>query len=151
MAGQISYLKVVPSLANILTNPALAVPSLTFQSFLFIGHDPNSGLAKGLVALDERGYIVTDGSLATSVPGVCAAGEVRKGAVRQLVAACGEGCAAALAAQAAAIEAGPEAGGVGSAVPGLTNPWNFLQHVLTGHPTTTLFPTSYTNAEAALY
>lgn len=68
--------------------------------FVFIGHDPNSGFAKGFVALDEKGYIVTDESLATSVPGVFAAGEVRKGAVRQLVAACGEGCAAALAVQA---------------------------------------------------
>jgi len=68
--------------------------------FIFIGHDPNSGLVKGFVTLDEKGYIVTDSSLATSVPGVFAAGEVRKGAVRQLVAACGEGCAAALAAQA---------------------------------------------------
>ena len=68
--------------------------------FVFIGHDPNSGLVKGFVTLDEKGYVVTDGSPATSVPGVFAAGEVRKGAVRQLVAACGEGCAAALAAQA---------------------------------------------------
>ncbi len=68
--------------------------------FVFIGHDPTSGLAKGFVALDEKGYIVTDTSLAASVPGVFAAGEVRKGAVRQLVSACGEGCAAALAAQA---------------------------------------------------
>ena len=68
--------------------------------FVFIGHDPNSGLAKGFVALDEKGYIVTDSSYATSTPGVFAAGEVRQGAVRQLVSACGEGCAAALAAQA---------------------------------------------------
>ena len=68
--------------------------------FVFIGHDPNSGLAKGFVTLDEKGYVVTDSSFSTSVPGVFAAGEVRKGAVRQLVAACGEGCAAALAAQA---------------------------------------------------
>ena len=73
---------------------------LTDGVFVFIGHDPNSGLAKGFVALDEKGYITTDLSLATSVPGVFAAGEVRQGAVRQLVAACGEGCAAALAAQA---------------------------------------------------
>ncbi|MEI7750983.1 MAG: thioredoxin-disulfide reductase [Candidatus Omnitrophota bacterium] len=68
--------------------------------FVFIGHDPNSSIAKGFVALDEKGYVVTDASLAASVPGVFAAGEVRKGAVRQLVSACGEGCAAALAAQA---------------------------------------------------
>lgn len=68
--------------------------------FVFIGHDPNSSLAKGFVTLDEKGYIVTDHFLAASAPGVFAAGEVRKGAVRQLVAACGEGCAAALAAQA---------------------------------------------------
>jgi thioredoxin reductase (NADPH) len=68
--------------------------------FVFIGHDPNSSLAKDFVALDEKGYIMTDASLSASVPGVFAAGEVRRGAVRQLVAACGEGCAAALSAQA---------------------------------------------------
>ena len=68
--------------------------------FVFIGHDPNSGLARDFVVLDNKGYIMTDGSLATSVPGVFAAGEVRQGAVKQLVSACGEGCAAALAAQA---------------------------------------------------
>jgi thioredoxin reductase (NADPH) len=67
--------------------------------FIFIGHDPNSRLAKNFVSLDESGYVVTDHFLATSVPGVFAAGEVRRGAVRQLVAACGEGCSAALAAQ----------------------------------------------------
>ena len=67
--------------------------------FVFIGHDPNSGLAKSFVKLDKKGYVVTNSSLATSVPGVFAAGEVRDGAVRQLVSACGEGCAAALAAQ----------------------------------------------------
>lgn len=68
--------------------------------FIFIGHDPNSNLVKGFVEMDRKGYVVTGESLETSVPGVFAAGEVRKGAVRQLVAACGEGCAAALAAQA---------------------------------------------------
>ena len=68
--------------------------------FIFIGHDPNSRLAKDFVALDEQGYIVTGAALAASVTGVFAAGEVRQGAVRQLVAACGEGCSAALSAQA---------------------------------------------------
>lgn len=68
--------------------------------FIFIGHYPNSVLAKGFVDMDEQGYILTGESLQTSVPGVFAAGEVRKGAVPQLVAACGEGCEAALAVQA---------------------------------------------------
>jgi len=85
-------------LKNVKTGAVQKIPA--DGVFVFIGHDPNSGLAKGFVTLDEKGYIVTDASLATSVPGVFAAGEVRQGAVRQLVSACGEGCAAALAAQA---------------------------------------------------
>ncbi len=68
--------------------------------FVFIGHDPNTAFLKGFVAVDEKGYVVTDPFLKTSVPGVFAAGEIRAGAVKQLVAAAGEGCEAALAAQA---------------------------------------------------
>ncbi len=69
--------------------------------FIFVGHDPNTSFIRGFVDLDEHGYVVTKPStLATSVPGVFAAGEIRVGAVKQLVAACGEGCEAALAAQA---------------------------------------------------
>jgi thioredoxin reductase (NADPH) len=85
-------------LRNVKTGELQTVP--VDGVFVFIGHDPNSDLAKGFVTLDAKGYIVTDVSLAASVPGVFAAGEVRQGAVRQLVSACGEGCAAALAAQA---------------------------------------------------
>lgn len=85
-------------LKNVKTGAVQKVPADGI--FVFIGHDPNSNLAKGFVSLDEKGYIVTDASFAASVPGVFAAGEVRQGAVRQLVSACGEGCAAALAAQA---------------------------------------------------
>lgn len=68
--------------------------------FVFIGHDPNTGFLKGFVDLDGHGYVTTSGSLQTSVAGVFAAGEVRVGAVKQLISACGEGCEAALAAQA---------------------------------------------------
>ena len=68
--------------------------------FIFIGHEPNSSIAQGVVQTDEKGYVVTDENYQTSVPGIFAAGEIRKGAVRQLVSACGEGCGAALAAQA---------------------------------------------------
>lgn len=67
--------------------------------FIFAGHDPESSCVEGFVERDEKGYLRTGESCATSVPGVFAAGEVRKGAVWQLVAACGEGCEAALAVQ----------------------------------------------------
>lgn len=67
--------------------------------FIFIGHDPATKFLQGFVALDEKGYVKTNEQLETSVPGVFAAGEVRAGGVKQLVSACGEGCAAALSAQ----------------------------------------------------
>lgn len=69
--------------------------------FIFIGHDPNSKFIQGFVDLDSHGYVTTaNGSTVTSVPGIFAAGEIRAGAVKQLVSACGEGCEAALEAQA---------------------------------------------------
>lgn len=69
--------------------------------FIFIGHEPNTKFLQNFVKLDDHGYIVTgNNSTQTSVSGVFAAGEIRAGAVKQLVAACGEGCEAALAAQA---------------------------------------------------
>jgi len=68
--------------------------------FVFIGHIPATKFLKGFVELDKEGYVVAGDKLKTSVPGVFAAGEVRAGAVKQLVAACGEGCEAALEAQA---------------------------------------------------
>lgn len=68
--------------------------------FVFVGHDPNTGFLKGLVELDEKEYIKTNDQLETSVPGIFACGEVRVGAVKQLVSCCGEGCEAALACQA---------------------------------------------------
>lgn len=64
--------------------------------FIFIGHDPISKFLTGFVEQDEKGYIKTNNRLQTSVPGVYACGEVRLGAVRQLISACGEGCQAAL-------------------------------------------------------
>ncbi len=64
--------------------------------FVFIGHDPTTKFLNGFVALDEKGYVKANGSYETSVPGVFVGGEARAGATRQLVSACGEGCAAAL-------------------------------------------------------
>ena len=68
--------------------------------FVFIGQDPATKFLKGFVDLDKQNYVLAKDNLQTSVPGVFACGEVRAGAVKQLVSACGEGCEAALAAQA---------------------------------------------------
>jgi len=68
--------------------------------FIFIGHNPATQFLKGFVNLDEKGYVKTNERLETSVSGVFAAGEVRAGSIKQLVSAAGEGCEAALSAQA---------------------------------------------------
>jgi thioredoxin reductase (NADPH) len=64
--------------------------------FVFIGLDPNTGFLKGRVELDERGFLVTDATMMTSIPGVFAAGDVRQGSTKQLASAVGEGAAAAI-------------------------------------------------------
>lgn len=65
-------------------------------AFVFIGLDPNTGFVKGSVDLDDRGLIVTDMGLQTSMPGVFASGDVRSGSTKQLASAVGEGAAAAI-------------------------------------------------------
>ena len=67
----------------------------TFGVFVFAGYEPASSLVKGLVELDEKGYILTDGSLKTSVNGVYAAGDVCIKPLRQVVTATGDGALAA--------------------------------------------------------
>ncbi len=64
--------------------------------FVFIGLTPNSAIVKGLVDTDEFGFILTDASLQTSVPGLFAAGDVRGGSTKQAASAAGEGAAVAL-------------------------------------------------------
>jgi thioredoxin reductase (NADPH) len=65
--------------------------------FVFVGLQPNTGLVRGLIDLDPYGFVVTDGTLATSVPGIYAAGDVRQGSTKQAASAAGEGATAALA------------------------------------------------------
>jgi thioredoxin reductase (NADPH) len=65
--------------------------------FVFIGLTPNTAIVAGQVAMDERGFIVTDIGMATNVPGVFAAGDCREGSTKQAASAAGEGAAAALA------------------------------------------------------
>jgi len=66
--------------------------------FIFVGIQPNTQFLSGMVALDEQGFIITNENLETSVPGIFAAGDVRKKLLRQLSTAVGDGATAAFAA-----------------------------------------------------
>ena len=67
-----------------------------FGLFGFIGTVPNSDIFKGIIDMDERGYIKTDEDMHTNIPGVYAAGDVRIKSLRQVVTAAADGAIAAV-------------------------------------------------------
>ena len=64
--------------------------------FVFIGLTPNSGWLPPEIQRDQYGFVITNPMLATSLPGVFAAGDVRLGSTKQAASAAGEGATAAL-------------------------------------------------------
>lgn len=63
--------------------------------FIYAGLIPQTQFLKGQVELDPEGYLITDENLATSVPGVFGAGDVRRKRLRQITTAVGDGVLAA--------------------------------------------------------
>jgi thioredoxin reductase (NADPH) len=67
--------------------------------FIAIGQDPRTEFLRGVLPLDDQGYIEVDELMKTRTPGIFAAGDIRSQSIKQAVAACGDGAVAALSAQ----------------------------------------------------
>ena len=68
-------------------------------AFIFVGIEPNSILLRDRVKTDEKGYILTDDDMRTSIEGIFACGDVRRKSLQQIVVATSEGAQAAISAQ----------------------------------------------------
>jgi thioredoxin reductase (NADPH) len=80
---------------NVLTDEESTL--LVTGVFVAVGHDPRSELVREVLDVDPEGYVlVHEGSTATSLPGVFAAGDLVDRTYRQAITAAGSGCAAAI-------------------------------------------------------
>lgn len=66
--------------------------------FIYVGFLPNTQYLQGSSILNEEGYVTTDGSMATSIPGIFAAGDIRDTPLRQIITATSDGAVAAMSA-----------------------------------------------------
>ncbi len=64
--------------------------------FIAIGHIPNTTLFKGVIEMDENGYIITRNGASTNIEGIFAAGDCVDHKYRQAITAAGMGCTAAI-------------------------------------------------------
>jgi thioredoxin reductase (NADPH) len=79
--------------------------------FIAIGHKPNTDLFRGVLDMDEVGYLKTEGrSMKTNIDGVFACGDAQDSYYRQAITAAGTGCMAAIDAERFLAEHGHEAG-----------------------------------------
>ncbi len=67
--------------------------------FIYIGFTPNSDIVKDPLKKDEKGYIITNQNMETSIPGLFAIGDVRQQLTKQITNAVGDGTTAAVAAE----------------------------------------------------
>ncbi len=67
--------------------------------FIYVGILPNNQLLESRVELDEQGFVVTDEYMHTNIPGIYAAGDIRKKVLRQIVTAVSDGATAAWSAE----------------------------------------------------
>jgi thioredoxin reductase (NADPH) len=81
-------------LKNVRTNAGTTLPCAGV--FVAVGHVPNTTLFKGVLDLDDNGYIVPKRGTATNIPGVFVAGDCADHVYRQAITAAGSGCAAAI-------------------------------------------------------
>ena len=74
-------------------------PDGGFGVFVYAGREPDSSLFRGQISLDENGYIITDELMRTGLPGVFAAGDIRRKPLRRIATAVSDGAVAAAGAE----------------------------------------------------
>jgi thioredoxin reductase (NADPH) len=78
---------------NITTQEKIQIP--VDGVFIFAGYEPHTSFILEPIALDEKGFIVTNDSMETNIPGLLAAGDIRSKTLRQIITAVSDGATAA--------------------------------------------------------